>query len=186
MRWAAPILLLLLACAPKPPVTEPAPLVEAGPSPLLTVSDIHIAAGVGTTHAATLDAINCLRRFLTRRMDQEAPNDYWYAPDVEHYGGPYSELRYAEYDSVGDLRYRPTVLHARAAGQGELLLKVMWSEQPGTHDPSSAKYIFEFLVRSTTEGARLSLPIGHNTAHWERRSVGQVTNHLAAACLRPH
>ena len=127
MRWAAPLLLLLLACATKPPATEPAPFIEAGAANLLTVADIRIAAGVDTTDAATLDAINCLRRFLTRKMDPEAPNDYWYEPDMEHYGGPYAELRYAEYDSVGDLRYRPTVLEARSAGEGELLLKVMWS-----------------------------------------------------------
>ena len=182
MRWAAPLLLLPLACVPKLPVTEPAPLVEAGPSNVLTVADIRIAAEVDTTNAANLDAVNCLRRYLTRKMDPEAPNDYWYAPDdlsrpsgMEHYGGPYAELRYAEYDSVGDLRYRPTVLEARAAGEGELQLKVMWSEQTGTPDTSGAKYMFEFLVRSTAEGARLSLPLEHNTASWERRTVGTVT-----------
>lgn len=175
MRWSAPLLLLLLACATKPPATEPAPPIEAGPSNVLTVADIRIASGVDTTHAATLDAVNCLRRYFTRKMDPEAPNDYWYAPDIDHYGGPYAELRYAEYDSVGDLRYRPTVLEVRAAGEGELLLKVMWSEQPGTLDSSHAKYAFEFLVRSTAEGARLSLPIAHNTASWERRTVGAVT-----------
>lgn len=174
MRSAAP-LLFCLACASKPTATEPAPAVEAGPSNLLTVVDIGIAAGVDTTNAATLEAVNCLRRFLTRKMDPEAPNDYWYAPDMEDYDGPYAELRYAEYDSVGDLRYRPTVLEARPAGEGELLLKVMWSDAPGTQDLSTAKYAFEFLVRSTEEGARLSLPIEHNTASWERRTVGQVT-----------
>lgn len=174
MRWAAPLLLLLLACATKPPATEPAPPIEAGASNVLTVADIRIAAGVDTTHAATLEAVNCLRRYFTRKMDPEAPNDYWYAPDIDHYGGPYAELRYAEYDSVGDLRYRPTVLEARPAAQGQLLLKVMWSEEPGTQDLSTAKYAFEFLVRSTAEGARLSLPIEHNTASWERRTVGQV------------
>lgn len=175
MRWAAPFLLLLLACASNPPATEPAPVLEAGPSNVLTAADIRIAAGVDTTHAATLDAVNCLRRYFTRKMDREAPNDYWYAPDIEHYGGPYAELRYAEYDSVGDLRYRPTVLEARPAGEGELLLKVMWSDAPGTQDLSTAKYAFEFLVRSTEEGARLCLPLEHNTASWERRTVGQVT-----------
>jgi hypothetical protein len=181
MRWAAPLLLLQLACTAKPQTTELAPanaataVVEAGPSDLLTVADIRIAAGVDTTHAPTLDAVNCLRRFLTRKMHDEPPSDYWYAPDMEHYGGPYPELLYAEYDSVGDLHYRPTVLEARPAGEGQLLLKVMWSDEPGTQDLSTAKYAFEFLVRSTAEGARLSLPLEHNTAHWERRTVGQVT-----------
>lgn len=96
-----------------------------------------------TTHTTTLDAINCLRCFLTRKMDPEAPKDYWYAPDMEDYGGPYAELLYAEFDSVGDLRYRPTVLEARSAapsrsrfgrskaGEGQLLLTVMWSDVPG-------------------------------------------------------
>lgn len=175
MRWPAPILLLLLACTTKPQATEPPPVVEQGPSPLLTVADIRIADSVDTTHAATLEAVNCLRRFLTRKMDPEAPNDFWYAPDIEDYGGPYAELRYAEYDSVGDLRYYPTVLEARAAGEGQLLLKVMWSDVPGTLDLSTAKYAFEFLVRYTEEGARLALPLQHNTAHWERRTVGHVT-----------
>lgn len=63
-----------------------------------------------TTHAATLD-------LPTGR------------PDMEDYGGPYAELLYAEFDSVG--RYRPTVLEARSAGQADLLLKVMWSDEPG-------------------------------------------------------
>ncbi|MBL7952520.1 MAG: hypothetical protein JNM62_12470 [Flavobacteriales bacterium] len=117
MRWATPILLLLAACTAKPQATEPAPVVETVHSNLLTVADIRIAAGVDTTHAATLDAINCLRRFLTRKMDPEAPSDYWYAPDMEDYGGPYAELLYAEFDSVG--RYRPTVLEARPAGEGD-------------------------------------------------------------------
>lgn len=181
MRWAAPFLFLPFGCVSQPPATEPAPAgkpapgVEAGPSNLLTVSDIHIAPGVDTTRSDVQDAIACLRRYLTRKMDREAPNDYWYEPDIEHYGGPYAELRYAEYDSVGDLRYRPTVLGARSAEEDGLLLKVMWSEQPGTQDLSTAVYAFEFLVRSTAEGARLSLPIEHNTARWERHTVGTVT-----------
>ncbi len=118
MRWAAPLLLLLLGCTAKPQATKPATVDEEVHSNLLTVADIHIAAGVDTTHAATLDAINCLRRFLTRKMDPDAPNDYWYGPDIEHYGGPYAELRYTEFDSVGDLRYYPTVVEARSAGKG--------------------------------------------------------------------
>ena len=77
MRWAAP-LLLLVSCTSKPQATEPAPaaaanaataVVEEVHSNLLTVADIRIAAGVDTTHAPTLDAVNCLRRFLTRKMD---------------------------------------------------------------------------------------------------------------------
>lgn len=178
MRWPAPFLLLLIGCTAKPQATETAPptaVAEQVHSNLLTVTDIRIAPGVDTTHAATLEAINCLRRFLTRKMDPEAPNDYWYAPDFEHYGGPYAELRYAEFDSVGDLRYRPTVWEARPAGEGDLLLKVMWSDEPGTLDLGAAKYGFEFLVRSTAEGARLALPIEHNTASWERRTVGPIT-----------
>ena len=51
----------------------------------------------------------------------------------------------------------------------------MWSDEPGTPDTSGAKYLFAFLVRSTAEGARLSLPLEHNTASWERRTVGTVT-----------
>lgn len=183
MRWAAPLLLLLIGCTAKPQAT--APVVEEVHSNLLTVADIRIAPGVDTTDLATLDAINCLRRFLTHKMDPEAPNDYWYASDYEHYGGPYAELRYAEFDSVGDLRYRPTVLEARSAGEDGLLLNVMWSDEPvppyggtlngGTPDLSTAQYAFEFLVRSTAEGARLSLPLEHNTASWERRTVGPIT-----------
>ncbi len=176
MRWAAPFLLLLIGCTARPQATEPAPAVGAAVhANVLTVADIRIAPSVDTMHAPTREAIDCLRRFLTRKMDPDAPNDYWYGPDIEHYGGPYAELRYAEYDSVGDLRYRPTVLDARAAGDGEVLLKVLWSDAPGMQDLSTARYAFEFLVRSTSEGARLSQPLEHNTAGWERRTVGTVT-----------
>lgn len=176
MRWAAPpLLLLLLGCAARPQATEPPPGVQEVHSNILTVADIHIAPGVDTAHTATLDAINCLRRFFTQKMVSAPPSDYWYAPDMEHYGGPYAELLYAEFDSVGDLRYRPTVLEALPVGEGEILLKVMWSDEPGSLDLSTARYAFEFLVRSTTEGARLSLPIEYNTAHWERRTVGPIT-----------
>ena len=94
MRWAAP-LLLLVSCTTKPQATEQAPSTEAVHSNLLTVADIRIAPGVDTTHAPTLDAVNCLRRFLTRKMDPEAPKDYWYEPDdlsrpsgMEDYVGP--------------------------------------------------------------------------------------------------
>ncbi len=72
MRWAASILLLPLGCVSQPPAPDPVPFVEAVHSNLLTVSDIRIAAGVDTTHAPTLDAVNCLRRYLTRKMDLEA------------------------------------------------------------------------------------------------------------------
>lgn len=178
MRWPAPFLLLLIGCTARPQATEPAH-GSAGDtavrSNVLTVADIRIAPGVDTTHAATLEAVNCLRRFLTRKMDPEAPNDFWYEPDIEHYGGPYAELRYAEYDSVGDLRYFPTLLEARPALEDGLLLKVMWSDANGTPDLSKARYAFEFLVRSTAEGARLALPLEYNTASWERRTAGKVT-----------
>ena len=40
------------------------------------MADIRIAPGVDTTHPATLDAINCLRRFLPHKMDPESPKDY--------------------------------------------------------------------------------------------------------------
>ncbi len=116
MRWAAPILLLLMACTAKPaPFVEAAAEAEqatsrstAGPEPgseavnsnLLTASDIRIAPSVDTTQAATREAINCLRRYLTRKMDPEAPKDYWYAPDMEDYGGPYAFLARAPSSST--------------------------------------------------------------------------------------
>ena len=78
-----------------------------------------------------------VRQWLT--MPSHQP--WQYMSNMEDYGGPYAELLYAEFDSVG--RYRPTVLEARSAapsrsrfgrskaGEGQLLLTMMWSDVPG-------------------------------------------------------
>lgn len=145
---------------------------EQAAANVLTATDLRLADTVDTTSAAHREAIACLRRFFTKKLDQEEGNDYWYTPDLECYGGLYSELLYAEYDSIGDLRYRPTLLAVEPTGHEEqLLMKVAWADD--THAPP--KYVFEFLVRPTSEGVRLALPIEHNTRHWERRTVGVVT-----------
>ncbi len=181
MRWAGPLLLLLVACSPKTAAPGQVAPSSEGPSALLQASDIRIAPTVDTTNADVQGAITCVRRFLTRKMDGEAPNDYWYGPDSEQYGGPYSELRYAEYDSFGELRYWPTVLEVRPVGTDGQLLQVMWNDNPDTGHTADAKYIFEFLVRPTPEGLRLALPITHNTANWKRRQVGEVTYIISPA-----
>src|SRR5262245_14950796 len=106
MRLWLPMLVMVglsSACmsqAPEPAATE----VERA-SALLTDADVRIAASVDTTAAADQEVIACLRRFFTKKLVRDAGNDFWYAPDLKRYGAPYSELYYAEYDSVGDLRY---------------------------------------------------------------------------------
>ena len=171
-----PLLLLLFvstllgACRSRGAEQLPPSVAQA--SALLTESDVRIHPSVDTTAAAEREAIACLRRFFAKKLVHDAGNDYWYAPDLERYGAPYSELFYAEYDSVGDLRYLPTVLSLRPAEEGRFLT-VMWAADGVGAD--EARYMFEFLVRTTDEGARLSFPLAHNTEAWERRSFGALT-----------
>lgn len=162
--------MLLGACRSRG--AEQLPQSAAQASALLTESDVRIHPSVDTTAAAEREAIACLRRFFTKKLVHDAGNDYWYAADLERYGAPYSELFYAEYDSVGELRYRPTVLALRPVEEGRMIT-VMWAADGEGAD--QARYMFEFLVRSTEVGARLSFPITRNTAAWERREYGSIT-----------
>ncbi len=87
---------------------------QRGASPLLNDVDLRISPSVDTASAANHDAIACLRRFFSNKMMKDGLTDCWYAPDTEQYGGVYSELLYAEYDSIGDLRYQPELMRSRA------------------------------------------------------------------------
>lgn len=136
---------------------------------VLVDADLGVASTVDTSNAIDREAIACLRRFFTKKFVPDAVNDYWYAPDLERFGGPYSELRYAEYDSVGELRYRPTLLAIEPVAEGRLL-RVTWSEDGRSTD----RCVFDFLARPTDEGVRLSFPIARNTTDWERRTFGDL------------
>lgn len=171
-QWAPLIMWLGLSSACVSQAPEPAPVKEESASTLLTEGDVRIAVPVDTTAEEDSAAIACLRRFFTRKLVHDAGNDFWYAPDLEQYGAPYSELYYAEYDSVGDLRYRPTVIAIRPMEEGRLLT-VMWAMDGEGAD--KARYIFDFLARSTDDGVRLSFPLPYNTAGWERRTFGDLT-----------
>ena len=147
------------------------PVVEQQAHVSLTESDLRIAPAVDTVDATNREAIACLRRFFKKKLDPEAGNDFWYAPDLEQYGAPYSELYYAEFDSVGDVRFLPTLLSITPVNDA-MMLRVRWAT-PGTE--STPRYTFNFLARATEDGARLSFPITHFTSTWERRTLDQLT-----------
>ena len=164
------VALLLPGCAPKAQDDGMRDGQQEG-SPLLTAADLWIAPSVDTTSAVDRDAIACLRRFFAGKLKEGTPNDYWYAPDLEQYGGVYSEVLYAEYDSVGEVRYRPRLMAIRER-DGRHFLDVEWRADEDGADPHLG---FGFLVRDTPDGLRLALPIEANTEQWERRTMGLLT-----------
>ncbi len=145
--------------------------VEQRETVQLTDADLRIDPSVDTVQIANQEAIACLRRFLTKKLDPEAGNDFWYGPDLDQFGTPYSELYYAEYDSIGDIRFFPTLLSIAPVDEG-LWMRVMWAADGSEGKP---RYLFDFLARETEDGVRLSFPISFNTSTWERRKVGDIT-----------
>lgn len=157
--------------APANEEANPPSLVEQQAQLRLTDSDLRISPTVDTAQATNREAIACLRRFFTKKLDMEAGNDFWYPPDLEQYGAPYSELYYAEFDSVGAVRFFPTLQSITPLDDGAIM-RVMWSE---AGNESAPRYSFNFLARPTENGARLSFPITHLTRTWERRTLDQLT-----------
>ncbi|MBL7984571.1 MAG: hypothetical protein JNM91_06200 [Flavobacteriales bacterium] len=138
-------------------------------------SDLRIWPIVDTSDAFNRDGIACLRRFLVHKLNEDAPNDYWYVPDLTHYGGVYPELLAAEFDEVGDLRNWPTLLSIKPTDStDQRLLTVRWAAEDSLGTATRVRYVFDFLARRTADGVRLSFPIGYNTRHWEQHDVGQV------------
>lgn len=163
----------LLACAPSEQVGGSEGTGKEAPT-RLSSTDLRIAATVDTSLAVDQEAIACLRRFFVQKLDTAASNDYWYPGDLEEYGGLYSEILYAEFDSVGDLRY-PPVLIAITEEEGQRLLTVEWRRKDGADAHADPHLGFTFLVKQSPEGVRLALPLEHYTRNWSRQQVGTVT-----------
>jgi hypothetical protein len=168
---------LLIACSTATVPSEP---VVAGSTQVvdrtrLVGSDLRIWPAVDTTDAFNMEAIACLRRFLVHKLDEEAPNDYWYVPDLTQHGGVYPELLAAEFNAVGDLSNWPTLLRiAPTDSIDQRLLTVRWAAEDSLGTATDVRYVFGFLARRTPDGIRLSFPLGHNTRTWERRDIGHV------------
>lgn len=174
MRLLLPVLAIAtlpLTCGLTTQQQAAQPALEQRASLRLTDEDLRISPIVDTVLASNREAVACLRRFLTKKLDPEAGNDFWYGPDLQQYGAPYSELYYAEFDSVGYVRFLPTVLSIAPVDDG-LLMRVMWVADGSEDKP---RYLFDFLARDTEDGMRLSFPIAHLTRTWERRRVGDIT-----------
>lgn len=168
--------LALLACASAPQqgtVAEP-PAALAQDS-VTWPMQLSIWPGVDTVDAFNAEAIACLRRFCTRKIDREAENDYWDTADLARFGAFDEELRYAEFDSVGELRYRPTLLHIRPTGMAdERILTVRWARTDSIGGATDVRYVFDFLARRTSDGVRLASPIEQNSRGWKTQQVGMV------------
>ncbi|HEY0977433.1 MAG TPA: hypothetical protein VGE21_08180 [Flavobacteriales bacterium] len=109
-------------------------------------------------------------------MDPDAVNDHWSASDTERFGALYPEVLYAEYDSVGDPRYAPTLLAILPSGREEgRILRVTWTDRRTDPAKTSPRCTFDFVAERTEEGMRLSRPLAVHTRTWERRTVGTIT-----------
>lgn len=131
---------------------------------------------VDTTDALNTEAIACLRRFCLFKLDTSRANDFWLTADLERFGGIHGELFAAEFDSVGEPRYPPTLLAINSTGNpDERLLTVRWAEEDGAGIAKRVRYVFDFLAKRTGDGVRLSFPLDHLTRDWERIGMGPVT-----------
>lgn len=135
---------------------------------------MRVAASVDTLDHSNQLAIRCLRRYFSQKMHQEGVGDFWDEADSFRYAHIFNELRYAEYDSVGELGYPPELSRITVLGtEGDRLLHVVWAV-PG--DPNGqTRYAFDFHARKTSAGYRLAFPIDLNTAQWERQVRGPIT-----------
>lgn len=164
----------LVACSAAAPSEPPVEEVHSSASPY-ELGELHIWPTVDTTDAFNAEAIACLRRFCTKKVHPEELNDYWYVPDLERFGGIQAELLYAEFDSLGDPRYPPTLMSIRETGvPDQRLLTVRWAKMDSSGVAERVRYVFDFLARRTAEGVRLGSPLDHNTRQWERKTVGAV------------
>ena len=169
------LVLLLVACHGEPKAVA-AQTPPAGSDSATLPGDLRITACVDTSDQGNREAIACLRRFFAKKLDDEAENDYWYGPDTVRYAHIFNELRYAEYDSIGDLRYPPMLVEVRASVQpGDRMLRVRYAAEGSDGSPQAPRYLFNFHARSTDKGMRLSFPIEENTRNWERRTIGPIT-----------
>jgi len=168
--WA--IILLAVACASAP--GEPSTIESTASENAAPGTPLRVAAGVDTLDQSNQSAIRCLRRFFSQKMLHEDVGDFWDEADSFRYAHIFNELRYAEYDSVGNLSYPPELSSITVLGtEGDRLLHVVW---PLPGDPNGrARYAFDFHARKTAAGHRLAFPIDLYTAQWERRVRGTIT-----------
>lgn len=165
---------MMNACAPQAREGTAA-VQEHADAPRMLSGGLRIAAAVDTIDPGNREAFACLRRFFAKKLQDETENDYWYLPDTVRYGHIFNELRYAEYDSVGDLRFPPTLVEVRTLSQpGDRMLKVSWAAVGPGGLTQTPRYVFNFHARSTDKGVRLSFPVEENTRSWERRTIGPL------------
>lgn len=166
--------LALLACASAPQrgtVAEP-PAALAQDS-VTWPMQLSIWPGVDTLDAFNAEAIACLRRFCAKKLDREAGNDYWDTASLARFGNIDQELFYAEFDSVGDPKYPPTLLRIGPTEVAdERLLTVRWARLNSQGVASDVRYVFDFLAKRTSDGVRLASPIEHRSRGWKTRQVG--------------
>ncbi len=167
--WAIILLAVVCASAPGEPSTTGSTANESEYG-----TPLRVAASVDTLDPSNQQAIRCLRRYFSQKMLQEGVGDFWDEADSFRYAHIFNELRYAEYDSVGDLGYPPELSRITELGtEGDRLLHVVWA-LPG--DPNGqARYAFDFHARRTSAGYRLAFPIDVYTAQWERQVRGPIT-----------
>lgn len=173
-----PVLLVaaftLISCGA--PVPEDVPRHELrATSGHYEFGELMIWPTVDTTDAFNVEAIACLRRFCTKKVRPEESNDYWYTPDLERFGGIHQELLYAEFDSVGEPSYPPTLLAIRETGDpDQRAMTVRWAAMDSTGVATRVRYVFDFLAKRTADGVRLGSPLDHLTEQWGRKTVGMV------------
>lgn len=169
---AAAIILLAVACASAP--GEPTTTRTTGNEGAAQGTPLRVAASVDTLDGSNRSAIRCLRSYFSEKMFQEGVGDFWDETDSFRYAHIFNELRYAEYDSVGEIGYPPELSSITVLGtEGDRLLHVVWA-LPG--DPiGQARYAFDFHARRTSTGHRLAFPVDLNTARWERQVRGAIT-----------
>lgn len=172
--WHAPaIILLAVACAAAP--REPSTIGSAEVEDATPGTPLRIASSVDTLDESSQLSISCLRKFFSQKLLHEGVGDFWDAADSIRYGHIFNELRYAEYDSVGDFRYPPTLVEVLTVAQpGDRMLKVNWAAVGPDGSTQAPRYVFNFLARNTDEGPRLSFPVEENTRSWERRTIGPL------------
>lgn len=169
------VLVSLASCASNAPVEETLPFGEERWRPY-SFGELSIWPTVDTTDALNAEAIACLRRFCLHKLDTPRANDFWLTADLERFGGIHGELFAAEFDSVGEPRYPPTLLAINHTGNpDERLLTVRWAEEDSSGIAQRVRYVFDFLAIRTREGVRLSFPLDHLTRDWERIEMGPVT-----------
>jgi hypothetical protein len=139
------------------------------------IASLKIASTVDLSHEQDSTAVVPLHRFFERKLYPTEDQDFWLHSDMERYAQPYEQIRYIEYDSKGELKWRPTLIRIKSIDKGnDRLLTVRWARTDSTGTPADVRYVFEFISTETLAGYKLALPIDHITRHWTCISKGSV------------